>query len=76
MLSPTEIERVKLLANWFDRASTAMLTIGIFAPFAAALYTQQPQTISTLIYVFGAIFWLAGAYLVHVLAMNVLGRLG
>jgi len=75
MVSPVEAERVKLLANWFDRASTAMLTIGIFAPLAAAIYTQPSGTISTLVYAFGCIFWFAGAYLLHWLAIRTLGRL-
>ncbi len=73
LLSQAEIERVKLLANWFDRASTAMLTIGIFGPFAAAIYT--PQALPTLVYGLGSIFWLAGAYLLHWLGIRVLGRL-
>lgn len=31
-------ERVKLLAGWLDRASTAALTVGVLAPMAGYLY--------------------------------------
>lgn len=68
-------ERVKLLASWLDRASTAMLTVGVFAPLAAAIYTDSRFTLSVWVYFFGGIFWLSGAYVLHWLAMQVLGRL-
>lgn len=32
-------ERVKLLANALDRASTACVTVGVLGPIAAVLYT-------------------------------------
>jgi hypothetical protein len=38
MSPPIDNERTKLLANALDRASTACLTVGVVAPFAAALY--------------------------------------
>jgi hypothetical protein len=75
-MNQSEIERIKLLANWFDRASTAMLTIGFLAPYAAAIYAPPQQPTPILIYVLGAIFWLSGAYALHWLAGSVLGRLG
>ena len=31
-------ERTKLLANAFDRASTAVLSVGLFGPIASSLY--------------------------------------
>jgi len=74
-LDHIDTERVKLLANWFDRASTAMLTIGVFAPLAAAIYGPPAQTIPALVYAFGCVFWFSGAYLLHWLARRTLGGL-
>ena len=52
-----------------------MLTVGIFAPLAAAMYAPQTQGISTLVYAFGCVFWFSGAYLLHWLARQTLGSL-
>ena len=76
MLDQAETERVKLLANSLDRASTAMLTLGVFAPIAAAIYAPPQPAASVLVYLFGAVFWLTGAYIFHWFAARVLGRLG
>ena len=70
-----ETERLKLLANWFDRASTALLTVGIFAPLAAVMYTQMPNAVPTAVYALGCLFWFAGAYVFHWLAARTLGGL-
>ena len=75
MLSQVEIERLRLLANSFDRASTAMLTVGIFAPLAAAMYTRLPEAAPIAAYALGYVFWLAGAYIFHRLATRTLERL-
>jgi hypothetical protein len=74
MIEDREAERVKLLANWFDRASTAMLTIGIFAPLAAAMYSQPPQAVPVAVYFLGYVFWLAGTYIFRRLAWQTLER--
>ncbi len=37
-LNLAEIEQTKLLANAFDRASTACVTVGVVTPVAAMLY--------------------------------------
>ncbi|MBP2557760.1 hypothetical protein J2857_000511 [Neorhizobium galegae] len=37
-MTPAEIEQTKLLANAFDRASTACITVGVVTPVAAMLY--------------------------------------
>ena len=71
-MNPAETERIKLVANWFDRTSTAMLTVDIFAPLAAAIYTQMPQSIPTLVYALGCVFWFSGAYVFHWLAVRTL----
>jgi len=74
-MGQSETERIKLLANWFDRASTGMLTVGILAPMAAAIYTQMPQAVPTVVYALGCVFWFAGAYLFHWLAVRTLRSL-
>ena len=75
MIADGEVERTKLLANWFDRASTAMLTVGIFAPLAASMYSQLPQAIPFTVYLLGYVFWLAGTYIFRELVALTLKRL-
>ncbi len=41
-------ERVKYIANSFDRASTSCLTVGVFAPIAASLYTSAGSQIGAI----------------------------
>jgi len=74
-MSLIENERTKLLANAFDRASTACITVGILAPIAAVLYgaTGTPMTL----WAFGlawAIWFLCAAAL-HLIARVILGGL-
>ena len=76
-MSQIDNERTKLLANALDRASTASLALGVFAPVAAAFYgspTGGEVTWATLIV--GAFIWLAGAIALHLAARLVLGGLG
>ena len=37
-MTPFEVERTKLIANAYDRASTACFTVGIATPIAAFVY--------------------------------------
>jgi hypothetical protein len=53
----SEKERIKLRANTLDRASTACLTVGVLAPFAAALYNGGNLQNGS------ALFWATIAYL-------------
>ena len=68
-------ERTKLLSNALDRASTACITIGVFAPTAAALYSASGTPFSTGIYVLGAVSWLFTATVLHISARHTLRRL-
>lgn len=63
-----EIERCKLRANALDRASTACLTIGVFAPIAAAVYAQPNLTPNYWFYAISAVSWFLAALVLHFLA--------
>ena len=69
-------EKTKLIANALDRASTACLAIGVFAPLAAAFYEIDPaRRPSNLILSLGPLVWLAAAVALHPLARRILSRL-
>jgi hypothetical protein len=68
-------ERTKLVANALDRASTACLTVGVFAPIAAAIYTSIGTGPATLTFVIGAVCWIFAAMVLHMSARYVLRRL-
>jgi hypothetical protein len=63
-----ENERTKLLANALDRASTACIALGIFAPLAAA------PRVSFALFVSLA-GWSAAAIMLHLAARWTLGSL-
>lgn len=66
-------ERVKLLAGWLDRASTAALTVGVLAPMAGYLYGATTITLRPLVTL--SVIWLVLAGGLHALARFALGRL-
>jgi hypothetical protein len=68
-------ERTKYVANAFDRASTSCLTVGVFAPIAASIYTSASAQISALAFVGGVVCWLFAAAVLHSLGKLVLRRL-
>jgi hypothetical protein len=68
-------ERTKLLANAFDRASTACFTVGVIAPLAAATYNLGGVTPGPLALVLAALIWLSAAVVLHLLARAILGLL-
>ena len=75
-MSLIENERTKLLANALDRASTASLALGVFAPMAAAFYgTGAGSDVSALTLVLGAAIWLAASVALHLAARRMLGNL-
>lgn len=67
-------ERTKLLANALDRASTACLTVGVFAPIAAALYSIN-SAVSVTLFLIGAVVWIFSAVVLHISARHVLRNL-
>lgn len=75
-LNPAEVEQTKLLANAFDRASTACITVGIVTPIAAILYgfgnLGNKSGSAMLFYFMG---WLLIAGFLHYLARLTLRRL-
>ncbi|WP_105374243.1 hypothetical protein [Neorhizobium huautlense] len=75
-LNPAEVEQTKLLANAFDRASTACVTVGIVTPLAGYLYNfPNFNAISggrMAVYLAG---WLLSAVLLHYMARRILRRL-
>ncbi|WP_172122753.1 MULTISPECIES: hypothetical protein [unclassified Devosia] len=68
-------ERTKLLANAMDRASTACLTVGVFAPVAAIVYGATGTAMASWAFVLGTISWLSAAAILHIVARLTLGRL-
>lgn len=67
-------ERIKLIANALDRASTAALAIGVFGPIAATLYRDGGATYDWRTVV-GPLIWLSGAVLLHSAARRTIRRL-
>lgn len=66
-------ERTKLAANALDRASTACLAVGIFAPLAALAQGNAHVPWLGALLSFGG--WLAAAIVLHMAARRVLGGL-
>lgn len=69
-------ERTKLLANALDRASTASLAIGVFAPVAASFYRSKLDgeiDLGTL--AIGAVIWLGASLSLNMAARRILGKL-
>jgi hypothetical protein len=64
-------EQIKLRANALDRASTACLTVGVLAPFAASLYTGGNNADGWKLLI-ATILYLGIALLLHHLALSVL----
>lgn len=75
-MSLVENERTKLLANALDRASTACLTVGVFAPAAAVVYNLTGNSGNNpLLFWVGTFVWLAASVLLHIEAERTLGDL-
>jgi hypothetical protein len=68
-----ENECVKYVANAFDRASTSCLTVGVFAPIAAALYTSASAQLDALQFLGGVSPRLFAAATLHLLGERALG---
>jgi hypothetical protein len=70
-------EQVKLLANAFDRASTACFTVGIATPLAGYLYNVAGFRGSIRIpeLVIGLAGWITAAIALHLAGRRVLKRL-
>jgi hypothetical protein len=75
-LNAAEIEQTKLIANAFDRASTACITVGVVTPIAAMLYGIGSVALrfglAVVAYLSG---WLMLALFLHYLARLTLRRL-
>lgn len=75
-LDPAEIEQTKLLANAFDRTSTACITVGVVTPVAAMIYGIGGNAVlfgyAVLSYFCG---WLTIAVALHYMARRILRKL-
>ena len=73
-MTPAEVERTKLLANAFDRASTACFTVGIATPLAGYVYHVSGfrGAIGPLALLGGLGGWLVAAIGLHIIARQVL----
>jgi hypothetical protein len=66
-------ERAKLVANAFDRASTACFATGMLVPAATAMYGQSTVPLD---YLFVAIvFWAIVGFIFHVEARRAIATL-
>ncbi|MBB6470084.1 hypothetical protein HNQ96_005978 [Aminobacter lissarensis] len=69
------VERGKLIANALDRASTAIIALGIFTPALNAYYGSVVDTSMTPVgQVFGVFACFAVAYLLHLLGQESLEK--
>ncbi len=73
-MSLIENERTKLLANSFDRASTACFTVGIATPLAGYLYgvLSFSAVVDRFWLAFTAISWLFATIALHLIARRLL----
>jgi cytochrome c biogenesis protein CcdA len=76
-VTPFEVERTKLIANAYDRASTACFTVGIATPIAAFVYNVSGfrSAIGYGEMALSLAGWLIVAFGLHLLARQVLKRL-
>jgi 1,4-dihydroxy-2-naphthoate octaprenyltransferase len=75
-LNAAEIEQTKLLANAFDRTSTACITVGVVTPVAAILYGFGSNAIQFGLVATGYfIGWLTIAVALHYMARRILRKL-
>jgi 1-aminocyclopropane-1-carboxylate deaminase/D-cysteine desulfhydrase-like pyridoxal-dependent ACC family enzyme len=68
-------ERLKLLANALDRASTSFITVGGITPLAALAYASAQFGLRAETVILAAIFWTLFGIGLHLLAREVLGGL-
>ncbi|WP_018899814.1 hypothetical protein [Rhizobium sp. 2MFCol3.1] len=73
-MSPSELEKTKLVANALDRASTASFTVGIATPLAGLLYNvgNFGASVSIPRMALGLCGWLVAAIALHIMARHVL----
>jgi len=73
-LKHVENERLKLLVNALDRASTTCLTVGVAGPLAAAVYNLNGfgEAIETRKLTIGLLGWLSTAVILHLCGRYVL----
>jgi hypothetical protein len=65
-------ERLKLLANAFDRVSTACLTFGGIAPLATLIFTQGTLGLPADRFALAAFSWILLGIGLHLLAQEAL----
>ncbi|HKG83403.1 MAG TPA: hypothetical protein VKB16_09665 [Beijerinckiaceae bacterium] len=68
-------ERIKLTANWLDRAGTAALTVGVLAPLATALYGLSPLALPRSTLFLGIASWFVAGVGLHLAGRWLLKRL-
>lgn len=72
MSAAIDNERTKLFANALDRASTACLAVGIFAPLSGLSRGDAFFSIAASVAIVG---WFTAAVMLHYAARHVLGGL-
>ncbi len=74
-MSAADNERVKYVANAFDRASTSSLTVGVFALIAAAIYAPASSVGNLWVLSIAGPCWLFTAGILHFVGRFILRRL-
>jgi hypothetical protein len=72
---PARNERIKLLANAFDRGSTACFSVGVIAPLAAVVYSNGTFGLTPFFFAVATASWLLAAVALHLVAREILGGL-
>jgi hypothetical protein len=68
-------ERIKLLANAFNTASTTCFAVGVAAPLAGAVYSNGTFGLTPLFFGVATVSWLLAAIALHLVGRTVLGGL-
>jgi hypothetical protein len=70
-------ERIKLIANALDRASTACIAVGILAPIVTTLihWGETNAGPNVIFLMLAGLGWLSIALALHLAAQRVLGKL-
>lgn len=73
MTAAIENEKTKFVANALDRASTACLAVGVFAPLAALPQAEHPLPVGWMLATFAG--WILAAAMLHFIVRLTLGGL-
>jgi hypothetical protein len=68
-------ERLKLLANWFNTVSAALLTAGVLAPMIAFIYGVASTTLDPALVLASSLICMLVSGALHLAARSALGAI-